>query len=182
MNFTSRIINNLWKKDGLLRALMLSNDPTCNRHMDMKFNLLEMAKTSEALTNAGKDVTDRVNRPYGGPEKRTFSRVIHATTFNAFHNNYDNFVLFIMRSIHGRPNEASWAGVPCETLKQNLKNIYEQMRWLLLNTSNSLPLNVDQNQVDYMNTMLNGNFANIKPAIITDQLQYYLVDRIWCKQ
>jgi hypothetical protein len=44
------ISDNLWKKDGMLRALMYRKD--CNRHMDMKYNLLELA-SSESMKLQG---------------------------------------------------------------------------------------------------------------------------------
>ena len=66
------IPDNLWKKDGLLRALMLSNDPNCNRHMDMKFNLLELPKSPDALRDAPQDVKDRISQRYVDPNPAKF--------------------------------------------------------------------------------------------------------------
>ena len=120
---------------------------------------------------------ERIERPYGGKLKRTFSRVIHITAPPVYHNKYDDYVMALMRDLHGKPNEASWAGVDCGTLKANLKLIYQSLRWSLLNAGEekAKTMPATDERLEKLNAMFENPAAIIR---IESQKQYFLTDRL----
>jgi hypothetical protein len=84
-----------------------------------------------------------------------------------------------MRRIHGRLNEANWSDASCEMLKSNLEQIYTRLRWLLLNVGAKDFENVPRANLNDLGWMLRGDpMADNKIAVIEDQGNYYLTDRI----
>ncbi len=169
------IPDNLWKKDGLLRKLMLSNDPNCNRHMDMKFNLTELANSADNLANADDEVQNRLKRAYNSNPKRTFSRVIHSTKIRMSHRNYDNFILRSLVTLHGKSNNASWSNEDCATLKLKLEEIYTTLRWVLLNAgqeNQTISSSRDSAYLGYLKEALRTN-AIVKSQ---DNVNYFITD------
>ena len=106
--------------------------------------------------------------------------MLHVTTLRITHKNYDSFVLAVMRRIHGRANDASWEDATCDQLKDKLEEVYTRLRWLLLNVGTIIPATENRDALRDLNLMLNGDPSTLsgKPAIIENQGDYYLTDRI----
>jgi hypothetical protein len=113
---------------------------------------------------------------------RTISGVIHQTNAarNAYHNNYDKYILALLDKIHGRRSNVAWVQADCSDLLDNLRNSYEQIRWLLLNIDQEIPSGADINLVNLMTELKIAITRPFPPFLFIDN-QYFLVDKPWWK-
>jgi hypothetical protein len=107
---------------------MLSNDPQCNRHLDMKFNMIELTTNPSTLEKPL--IQERITRAPG--LGRTFSSVIHDTVRTKSHGDYDSYVASIIGDATGVSEiNSSFYGVSCDQLKTYLESVYTKLRWQL---------------------------------------------------